>query len=141
MSDAQPTDPELRTRPKRADQSLGELASDLTTELGQLFRAEVELAKVEATAEAKAAAVAAGALAAAGLAALLAVAWASIALVHLLDESMPRGLAWVVVAAMWAVVAIILLIIGKRRLSRIRPFPETTETLKEDLQWTKTLTD
>ena len=38
---------ERPTEPKRSDQSLGELFKELTTELGDLFHREVELAKVE----------------------------------------------------------------------------------------------
>jgi hypothetical protein len=139
VSEPLANDPELRTQPKRADQTLGELASELTTELAQLFRAEVELAKVEARAEARTAALAAVALAVAAVAALLALALTSVGLVALLDEVMPRGLAWVVAAALWTLVALVLLIIGRRRFADLRPLPRTTETLKEDIQWTKTL--
>jgi hypothetical protein len=39
------------TEPKRADQSLGELFKEMSSELGDLFRQEVQLAKLEATDE------------------------------------------------------------------------------------------
>ena len=46
MSATQDYDPS--TQPKRPDASLGELLSDMTSDLSTLFRKEVELAKTEA---------------------------------------------------------------------------------------------
>ena len=46
---------DLSTQPKRPDASLGELFSEMTQNLGTLFRQEVELAKTEAKEEATAA--------------------------------------------------------------------------------------
>lgn len=141
MSDAVPRVPEedLRTQPKRPEASLGELASELTSELSDLLHKEVELAKVEARHEAKTLGSAVATMAVAGVAAVLFLAFASVALVLLLDEAMPRGLAVLIVAAIWAVIAAVLVSVGRKRMAAVEPLPETTQTLKEDVQWTKTL--
>ena len=130
---------DLSTRPKRADQSLGELFGQMTRELGELFRKEVELARVETRDEIRRTGAALGAMGGAAVGGLLFLSMASVAAALGLAEVMNRALAFAIVAAVWAVVAAILFAVGRSRLARVRPLPETTETLKEDVQWAKTL--
>lgn len=134
-----PTADDLRTEPKRADQSLGELFSDVTRDLGQLFRDEVQLAKVEAKEEMRTTAKGAAAMAAGGVAALLFLIMASTALALWLDEAMHPAIAFAIVALVWAIAAAVLVMMGRKRLQQVRPLPQTTETLKEDVQWAQTL--
>jgi len=130
---------DLSTRPKRAEQSLGELFGQMTRELGELFRKEVELARVETRDEIRRTGAALGAMGGAAVGGLLFLSMASVAAALGLAEVMNRALAFAIVAAVWAVVAAILFAVGRSRLARVRPLPETTETLKEDVQWAKTL--
>ena len=130
---------DLSTRPKRADQSLGELFGQMTRELGELFRKEVELARVETRDEIRRTGAALGAMGGAAVGGLLFLSMASVAAALGLAEVINRALAFAIVAAVWAVVAAILFAVGRSRLARVRPLPETTETLKEDVQWAKTL--
>ena len=132
-------DPDLATEPKRADQSLGELFAEMTRELGDLFRKEVELAKVETREEVRRGTSALVAMAAAGVAALLFLNMISVAAALGLAEIMNRALAFLIVAIIWAVIAAVMFSIGRKRMAQVRPLPETTETLKEDVQWAKTL--
>jgi hypothetical protein len=127
------------TEPKRADQSLGELFKEMTSELGDLFRQEVQLAKVEATSEAKRTGAAAGAVAAGAVAGLLFLILVSFALAELLDQAMNRALAFAIVAAVWAVVAAVLVSVGRKRLAGLRGLPETKRSLEEDKEWAKSL--
>lgn len=122
------------------DRSLGELFGDLTRDLGGLFRAEVQLAKTEAREEAGKAAAAGAAVVVAAVAVHLALILASFGLVLLLDEAMPTGLAFALVAVAWAAVAAVMALLARQRVAQIRMMPETKQTIQEDVTWSKTLT-
>jgi uncharacterized membrane protein YqjE len=127
----------LRTRDD--DRSLGELLKELTTEVQRLLRAEVELAKLETREEidhakdvAKHGAIAAGAAFFAVLLLSFAAAWG-------LAEVVPIGVAFVIVGAIYAVVAIIAAMAARERARRVSVTPnQTIETLQEDAQWLRT---
>ena len=123
----------------RADASPGQLASEVAKDLSTLVRQEIALAKAELQQEAKTAGVAAGALGGAGFAGYFVLVFLSLGLMWGLDSWMPLGWAAVVVAAVWAVVAAVLAVVGRSRLKKFNPKPERTiETVKEDVQWAKT---
>jgi hypothetical protein len=111
----------------------------MTAELGDLFRQEVELAKVEARGEVKRSAAAAGAIAAGGIAALLFLTLASFALAELLDQAMNRALAFAIVAAIWAIAAAVLISMGRKKLADVQGMPETKRSIEEDKEWAKNL--
>jgi uncharacterized membrane protein YqjE len=125
------------TRPLQPEKSLGELFSELTADVGNLFRKEVQLAKTEARQEVKQAGKGAGMLAAAGLSAWLALVMLSLTLAWLLDKGLDRAVSFLLVGLLWVVVAAVLWSLGKRSLSEAKPMPETVQTLKEDAQWVK----
>lgn len=131
----QPYDPAFE--PKRPDASLGDLFGELTSQLGDLFRQEVELAKVETKQEAKRAGAGAAMFGAAGAVGLTALIMASLALAWLLDQALNRALSFLIVAVLWAIVAAVLAARGKAKLAAVQPLPVTTESLKEDAQWIK----
>lgn len=130
----------LSTQPKRPEMTLGELFGEMTSELATLFRKEVELAKVETRAEAKRAGVAAGWFAGSAIAALLALSMLSFALAWLLDDAMPRSLAFAIVGALWAIDAAVMVSAARRKAQQIELLPETRTTIQEDMQWAKTQT-
>ena len=130
-----PYDP--ATEPLRADASLPDLVGELVGQIGDLFRQEVELAKIEAKQEAKRAATGAGLFGAAGAVGLTALIIASMAIAWLLDQGLNRALSFGIVAAAWLIAAFLLLRAGKAKLDAVRPLPETTQSLKEDAQWIK----
>jgi F0F1-type ATP synthase assembly protein I len=131
------TDRDHLTQPLQADKSLGELLSELTSDLGHLFRQEVQLAKTEAREEVKQVGKGAGMLAGAGLSAWLALVMLSLTLAWWLDKALDRAVSFLIVGLTWAVMAAVLAIVGKQRVARARPLPETVQTLKEDAQWVK----
>jgi uncharacterized membrane protein YqjE len=137
VSDRIVSDREHAVEPLQPDKSLGELFGELTSDMSRLFRQEVELAKTEARQEAARAGKGAGMLAGAGLSAWLALLLISFAVAWWLDKAMDRGLAFVLVALVWAIAAAVLASTGKKRLASARPLPKTTQTLKEDAQWLK----
>jgi hypothetical protein len=123
---------------ERDERGLGELVKEMTSELSELFRKEIALAKVETKEEAAKAAKAGGIFAGAGLAGWLAVIFLSFALAWVLDAVMPRWLAFFLVGMVYAAAAAVLFLQGRKTAKGINPVPEqTVETLKEDLQWAK----
>jgi len=128
------------TQPKRPDASLGELLSEMTSDLSTLFRKEVQLAKTEAREEASRAGKAAAMLGVAALAAWLALVMVSLALAWLLDQGLNTALSFAIVGVLWAIAAAVLISAGRRKLADLKTLPQTTETIKEDVAWVKAQT-
>jgi hypothetical protein len=137
VSTATPSGTDRVTEPKQADRSLGELFGDLGGDLATLVRKELDLAKTEARQEVRRATQSGAAFAAAAVAGLVVVMFASAALAWLLDMWINRALAFLIVAAIWAIVALVAIQAGKRRAAAIEPLPQTVESLKEDMEWAK----
>jgi len=127
---ARPDDP--------AETSIGEVIGNISNDLSQLFRQEVELAKAEVKQEAAKAGKAAGMLGAAGFAGYLTVVLLSFALVFALGNVMDLGWAALIVAVIWGIVGAVLYATGRKRLKTVDPMPrQTVDTLKEDAKWLK----
>src|SRR4051794_22348349 len=108
-------DVDLSRQPKAPDSSLGELFSQMTTDLSSLFRKEVELAKVETKQEVAQAGKAGGMLGGAALTGYLALLFASFALAWLLDSWMHPALAFLIVAVLYGIAAAILASKGRQK--------------------------
>ena len=121
-----------------AQTSVGELIGNISNDLSQLFRQEVELAKAELKQEASKAGKAAGMLGVAGFAGYLAVVLLSFALVFALANVMDAGWAALIVAVLWGIVGAVLFVTGRNKLKTVDPVPHrTVDTIKEDAQWLK----
>ena len=138
MSNVPPDRVDLRVDPLEPDKSLGELVGDMTTSLSNIFRKEIELAKVELKDEVGQAGKSAGMLGGAALAGYLAVLMASFALVSLLDEVMHTALAFLLVAVLYGIGAFLLQAKGREKLAATPVLPETKKSLKEDAEWART---
>jgi uncharacterized membrane protein YqjE len=122
----------LRERPT------GELVKDLSTQVSTLVRQELELAKVELSAKGKEAGIGAGLLGAGGVLALFGIGALTAAAILALDTAMAGWLAAVIVGVAWLVIGGVLALVGKARARRaVPPVPQTLETVKEDVRWTK----
>jgi len=132
------TPPSQQRADQVADTSIGDLIGNISDDLSQLFRQEVELAKVELKQEAAKAGKAAGMLGGAGFAGYLVVVLLSFALVAGLSNVMDPGWAALIVAVLWAIIAGVLYLRGRRQLKTVEPMPRrTVDTIKEDAQWLK----
>jgi uncharacterized membrane protein YqjE len=127
------------TQPKRPDRSLGELFAEMTSEMGTLVRQELALAKVEAKEEGARLGKGAGMLGGAGLAGWLALLFLSLALAWLIDQALNTALSFAIVGVLWGIGALVLMSVGKKQLQQAKGLPKTTTTIKEDVQWAKTL--
>ena len=120
------------------DRSLSELVSEVTTEVGNLFRKEVELARVETSEQVSRAAKAGGMLGAAAVVGFLDLILFAFAAAWALSEIVPEGVAFLIVGVLFAIVAAALAVAGKKRIQSINPMPnQTVQTLKEDVQVAK----
>jgi uncharacterized membrane protein YqjE len=112
--------------------SLGQIVSDISTDMTTLVEQELELAKTELREEAATAGKGVGLLAGAGVAALLLLMFLSLAATWLLDNWLPVEAAAAIVAAVWAVVAAVLASSGRKALKQSNPqLPKTQQSLKE----------
>jgi hypothetical protein len=136
-TDIKPAD-ETRAAPEPEDTSVGALISNISDDLSQLFRQEIDLARAELRQEASKAGKAGGMLGGAGVAGFLMLLLLSLAATYGLGNVMDLGWAALIVAAVWAIAAAALYVIGRNRLRTVSPMPrQTVETLKEDAQWLK----
>jgi uncharacterized membrane protein YqjE len=134
----QPQGDGLRTEPKQADKSLGELFGEMTREVSDLMRKEVELAKVEIKEEVGRAGKAGSMLGAGAGAGYFALLFVSLALAWLLDQAMPIALAFFLVGLLYGIAAAVLITRGREQMKHVDPVPrQTVETLKEDAEWAR----
>lgn len=126
------TDMPTPSQQKAAETSLGDLVGEVSRDLSNLMRKELELAKAELSESAKRAGMGAGLLGGAGYAALMAVFFLSVALWWGLGDLID-SLGWsaVIVAVIWAIIAGILYAVGRSRLKTVQGAPQTVETVKE----------
>jgi Putative Actinobacterial Holin-X, holin superfamily III len=124
------------------ERSLPELLKQLSQEVTQLLKQEIELAKAEVGEKGRQAGKGAGLLGSAGVIGLGAVGALTACFILALNAVMPAWLAALIVAVVYGVVAAILAMQGRNRIRQATPpVPEqTVETLKEDVQWAKTQT-
>ncbi len=111
--------------------SIGELLSRVTGDMSELVRQEIALAKAEATESGKRAGTAAGMFSGAALAGNLFLVFLSVAVWWGLGNAIGRGWSGLVVALVWAIVAGVLALSGKKKMEQVRGLPRTGETLKK----------
>lgn len=118
--------------------SLAELIGGVVTNVQNIVRSEVQLAKTEMTEEAKTAGKGAAMLGAAALVGFYAIGLFLLTAVWALATQVDRWLAALIVGVVVAIVAGILAMVGKKRLEEFSPKPEQTiESVKEDIEWVK----
>ncbi|MFJ6851004.1 phage holin family protein [Streptomyces sp. NPDC091271] len=129
-------------RAPSADPSIGELVGDISDDLTQLVRGEIELAKAELKQEATKAGKAGGMLAGSGYAGHLVLLMGSLAAIFGLAHVVDLAWAALIVTGVWALVGGVLFVMGRKRMRAVQVKPErTAETLKEDARWARTRTN
>lgn len=120
----------VQPRPE-SERSIGELMGDVGRDLSTLLRQELELAKAELRQSATQAGRGAGLLASAGAAAVMTLLFASIALWWGLGQLVGNVWSAVIVALLWALIAAVLALTGRRELTQVRGLPQTAETMEK----------
>jgi putative superfamily III holin-X len=119
--------------PLQADdgRSIGSVLGDITANISTLLRQEVALAKAELRQSGTQAGKGIGLFAGAGVAAVLLLVFVSVSAWWGLGQYLGNEWSALVVAGVWAIIALILFLAGKAELKRIRGLPTTTETLSK----------
>ena len=122
------------------DASVADLARQLSEQTTRLVRQEVELAKAELSIKGKQAGMGAGLFGAAGVLGLFALGALTAAVIAALSLAMDTWIAALIVAVVYAAAAGVAAMTGKRKVKQAAPpIPEdSVESVKEDVQWTKT---
>jgi len=121
------------------DKSLGELVATATRDLSLLVHKEVELAKAEIKQDVAAAGKGAGLFGGAGFAGLFALVFLSISAAYGISAlGVPLGCGFFAVGALYLVVAAVLALSGKKKISQMSPPAEKTiQTVKDDVEMLK----
>ena len=122
-----------------SEASLAELVKQLSEQTSRLARQEVELAKAELTAKGKQAGLGAGMFGGAAMFGFYAVGALVAAAILGLATAVAAWLAALIVTAVLGAIAGVLALTGKSKVQQATPpVPEqTTESVKEDVQWAK----
>ncbi len=108
------------------ERTLGQLVADATTDVQEIVRAEIALAKAELRQDAKRGGVAAGLFGAAGYLGMLASVVFTIAAGYGLTEAgLAPWLAFLIIGVVFLVVAGTLVLVGRSQALKVRP-PERT---------------
>lgn len=116
---------------RAATTSMGDLIGEVTRDISTLMRQELELAKAELRQTATRAGKGAGMYGAAGVAGFLTVLFLSIALWWGLGYLVGNAWSAVIVAALWAIVGVVFVLVGKQAFDEVRGMPDTVESIKK----------
>jgi len=111
--------------------SVGDLVGEVMRDVSLLIRQEVQLAKAELRDSASEAKRGAGLLGGAAYAGSMALMFISIAAWWALGDEIGHGWSALVVAVVWAIVALGTYLPGRKAIGNIKGTPETLETLKK----------
>ena len=127
-------------RTQLEDRPIGDLVRQLSDQTTTLVRQEIELAKAEMTAKGKQLGMGAGAFGGAGLMGLYAVGAITACLILALSTAVAGWLAALIVGVVYAAIAGVLALIGKKKTQAGGPpVPERAiSSTKEDVEWAKT---
>jgi tetrahydromethanopterin S-methyltransferase subunit G len=109
--------------------SLGERLGNVTRDLSTLMQQEVALAKAEVKQSSSQLGKGIGLLVGAGIGAFFVLLFLSVSLWWAIGNAIGRGWAALIVAVVWAIIAAILLSVGRKELKRVRGLPTTADTL------------
>jgi uncharacterized membrane protein YqjE len=121
-----------------SDRSAGDVLKDIVANLQEIIRSEVRLARVEIREETRKMANAGSMLAAGAVLGLYALFFIFLATVYVLTTYVSPAAAAAIVGIALAVVAGVLVSVGRGRLKNVSPKPEKTiDSVKENIEWLK----
>jgi hypothetical protein len=126
--------------PLEADRPIGELLRELGDEISTLMRQEIALAKAEITEKTKPAVASAGMFGGTAILGLGAFGALTTFLIALIAVWLPVWAAALIVTVVYGAVAGVLALTGKKKLEEAAPLAleQTSQTVKEDIEWAKT---
>jgi uncharacterized membrane protein YqjE len=122
------------------NRSIPEILQDVLTNIQDIVRAEVRLAKAELGEELNRARSGGLLIGVGAVAAIFSALFLLLACVYALGHVVPNWAAALIVAAAVGVAAAVTLGLGLKRLKTIQAAPKTAASLKENVRWAKELT-
>jgi hypothetical protein len=120
--------------------TVGQLVANASRDLSSLVRSEIELAKAELKTTAVAAGTGAGMFGGAAFLALLAIILLSIAAAYWLSAlGLHPALSFLIVAVLYLLIALALVLVGKRMLGKAKGPRRAIETSKESVEALKSI--
>jgi len=119
-----------QTEPEET-RSIGEILGDVSKNVTTLLRQEVELAKAELKESGTKAGKGIGMFAGAAVAGLLFLVFLSVSAWWGLGQFIENQWSALVVAVIWAILAAILAMVGKKELEKVRGLPTTADTVSK----------
>lgn len=116
--------------------SIGTLVKEATDQLSTLVRSELELAKAEVKGEVKKATAGSVMLIVGGVVALLAMPFLFVAAAEGLANAVPRWLAYLIIWALFIVIALALVFLGIKKMKKLRAPQRTIDSMKQNKQIT-----
>jgi uncharacterized membrane protein YqjE len=119
--------------------SIPEILKDVLTNIQDIVRAEVRLAKAELGEELSRARTGGLLIGVGAVAAIFSALFLLLACVYALGRVMPNWAAALIVAAAVGIAAAVTLGLGLKRFKTIQAAPQTAASLKENVRWAKQL--
>jgi uncharacterized membrane protein YqjE len=119
------------------NRSMTEVLQDIVANIQEIVRSEFRLAKTEISEQAAKAAKSSAPLGGGIVLALYAFGFILLAIVNALEIVVAAWLAALIVGVAVAVVAAILISVGRKRLKQVRMPEKTIVSVKENVQWAK----
>ena len=113
------------------DSSVGELLANVTRDISTLMQQEVALAKAELKDSATKAGKGAGMFAGAGIAGHFVILFLSIALWWGMGNHIGYAKSALIVALIWAVIAAVLAVVGRKEVKTVQGLPRTADSVKK----------
>ena len=120
--------------------SIPEILKDVLTNIQEIVRAEVRLAKAELGEELSRARSGSLLIGVGAVAAIFSALFLLLACVYVLGRVMPNWAAALIVAAAVGAAAAVTLGLGLKRFKTIQAAPKTSASLQENVRWAKELT-
>lgn len=117
--------------------SLIDILKNALSNLQEIARSEVRLAKAELREELAQARSAGIFLGAGALAGVLSLIFGLLGVLYVLAQVMPNWAAALVIAVSLAILAGVFVVVGVKRVQRLPALPATINSLKKDAQWAK----
>jgi membrane protein len=130
-----PTSPSPAALPPR--RALASVIKSVIDGATQLFRQQVELAKIEAAEAVQERARAIALLVAAGILSLFALGFLAASGSSALDLVLPTWAAQLIVAGAFVVIGVVVFLVGRSSMRNAGGVDRTQETVKEDVRWAK----
>jgi hypothetical protein len=111
--------------------TIGQILGDVSRDVSTLMRQEVALAKAELRQSGMQAGKGIGMYVGAAVAGMLFLVFLSVCVWWALGGLIGRGWSALIVAVIWAIVAAILAVVGKKEFERVRGLPQTAETMSK----------